>query len=223
MNNNLAVSPKAAIPITYVYYANHLRTTLVTISFAAFSAMCVASFSLGVYLFSLLSKIDGLPTEEMKERLAYISNYYDGALAWTSMCFLICAVIFLFWLFRANKNSHALDPETKFEFSPWWAVGSYFIPVLSLYWPYKTMKEMWIANVVKAKDKSNKLVIAWWLGFLLTNLIPNIASKMQVESLQQMKTYVGVNLFASLFGFVSAVIAIKLMRGIDKSQVVNMN
>jgi len=218
MTDNLAASTKNAVPVTYQYYANHLRTTLVSISFSVFSAMCVASLALGIYLFSLLSKVDGPLSEEAKDRLAYVSNIYDGFLAWTSMCFLICAVIFLFWLFRANKNSHAIYPEKKFEFTPGWAVGSYFIPALSLFWPYKVMKEMWIANVVKSTDKRHALLLIWWFAFLLTNLIPNVASKMTVESLPQMKVYVVVNMFSGIFGMLSALIAIKLVRGIDRVQ-----
>lgn len=218
MTNDLTATAKIAIPVTYTYYDNHLRTTLVTTAFSVFSAMCVASLALGIYLFFLLSKVGSALSEALKERLAYISNYYDGALAWTSMCFLICSVFFLFWLFRANKNSHAIYPETKFQFNPRWAVGSYFIPALSLYWPYKSMKEIWIANVVKSADKSNALILVWWFAFLLTNIIPNVASKMTVETLAEMKVYVAVNMLSSLFGLVSALVAIKLMRGINQSQ-----
>ena len=45
------------------------------------------------------------------------------------------------WMWRANKNAHALS--SGLETSPGWAWGAFFIPFWNLVKPFETMSEIW--------------------------------------------------------------------------------
>lgn len=51
-------------------------------------------------------------------------------------------VTFLWWFHRAYKNLHVAGVP-NLRFSPSWAIGGFFVPILNLYRPYHIMKEVW--------------------------------------------------------------------------------
>ena len=55
--------------------------------------------------------------------------------------FLITGVLGLKWTYRVSMNSNAMAPDVTI--SPPWAVGWYFIPIASLFKPFKAMEEAW--------------------------------------------------------------------------------
>ena len=78
--------------------------------------------------------------------------------------YLILMVTFLVWIFRANKNLGALTPEPM-TFSPGWAVGWYFVPILNLYQPYQAMKEIWGRS--HGDEEPLEATVQWWWGVWL--------------------------------------------------------
>jgi hypothetical protein len=54
--------------------------------------------------------------------------------------FIITGIVFLKWIHAANRNARAMGAQ-GLRFSPGWALGYYFVPVLSLWKPYQAMKE----------------------------------------------------------------------------------
>ena len=58
---------------------------------------------------------------------------------------MLTVVIFCIWIVRANKNVRALGAN-GLRFTPGWAVGFFFIPIVSLWKPYQAMKDLWRAS-----------------------------------------------------------------------------
>lgn len=72
---------------------------------------------------------------------------------------LVCA-----WTWRAWSNLHALGlPDLRF--SPAWAVGSFFIPIVNLYDPFRAMRELYNRSMGEDAYQADAEVgdaTAWW-------------------------------------------------------------
>ncbi len=90
----------------------------------------------------------------------------------------LTAVLFLRWIYFANKNARSLG-ATGMTFTPGWAIGYYFIPIINLYKPRRAMIEIWqaSANPVDLDWKNrdyDKMIDLWWALWII-NLFLNRA------------------------------------------------
>jgi Domain of unknown function (DUF4328) len=82
---------------------------------------------------------------------------------------LVGIVLFLVWIYQAARNVRALGFEGTM--SPGMCVASFFIPVASLYLPYKAMFEIAATSDPEAEGRAPMFVIVWWLLFLAQNVL----------------------------------------------------
>lgn len=103
---------------------------------------------------------------------------------------LVTGILFLVWLHRANRNLRAFRTE-EIHYSPALAVGSFFIPIVSLVWPFMAMREIWKASDPDlppfAKEsfrfsKLGMLVPLWWVLFL-ARIVPVIGTRVNKPSM----------------------------------------
>lgn len=85
---------------------------------------------------------------------------------------IIVLMILLFvWINRSCKNSWLLDAP-RMKTTPGWAVGYYFIPILMLWKPFTSMKE--IRSASYGSDTALKAIIPlWWTFWLLSSFLNN--------------------------------------------------
>jgi hypothetical protein len=125
------------------------------------------------------------------------------------------AIGFLMWVHRAAKNLRALG-ATNLEFTPGWAVGYYFVPILNLFKPYQAMKEIWRESDPRLMTYSSKglkearlpfLFPLWWSGWILGNIASQVSLRVSLrdESLPALQMSEGANVAASAFALVAAV------------------
>ena len=93
--------------------------------------------------------------------------------------FVLAAVAFLMWLYRAVANNHALGAY-ELRFTPGWAVGWWFVPLANLVCPLQIIAEAWRAAdpsasrstaELRARLRTPAIVITWWLLYLIGNVI----------------------------------------------------
>ncbi|MEZ6241595.1 MAG: DUF4328 domain-containing protein [Phycisphaerales bacterium] len=101
------------------------------------------------------------------------------------LVFVPTVVLFCIWTFRSAVNARTLGAR-GFRITPGWAVGWYFIPVATLWMPFKAMSEIWRASIhpIKGDDRTawrnapvGVLLQAWWTSWVLGTLVTNIASR----------------------------------------------
>src|SRR4029077_16520575 len=83
---------------------------------------------------------------------------------------IVAVVAFCMWFYRAYKNLKGWRiPGLKY--SPGWAVGYFFIPILNLFRPYQIAQEIWKASDPQVPleagfrwhdNKGSSLVGTWW-------------------------------------------------------------
>ena len=88
-----------------------------------------------------------------------VSIYTEVAIA------LITGILVLTWIHRANHNARRLG-AAELRFTPWWAVGWYFVPVAWFWKPYQAIKEIWRASVNPSdwQGAPGSPLLRWWWG-----------------------------------------------------------
>lgn len=190
----------------YIYKSNAVYTQIITVLFSLFALINVIVIIIST---NLITHID-------EDSIALFNFFYliDFVL------FIICGIFFLLWTYRANQNSHFLNPNHKFEFTPGWSVGAFFIPILNLYWPYKAIREIRLTSLLDVtKISTNVLLLVWWISFILRAILLRAnASRVPLASEQAVQNYFFQSVILSIFAITSAILAVIIVRQINKAQ-----
>jgi hypothetical protein len=84
------------------------------------------------------------------------------------------SIVFLAWVYRANRNARALGAAWM-RYGPVWSVGCFFIPIVSLYAPYLVVREIWRASLPgpggQPRAPASPLLGAWWATWVVGGFI----------------------------------------------------
>src|SRR5688500_375220 len=217
-------APTARLTASEPYVSAHGRARLVVFLFLAFIA--VALFS----VFSNLLQLDFL-SGEVSEEGAEANDLRQGVVALAYLAvYVALAVAFLLWLHRSARNLPALgNPKSKIEFTPGWAVGWFFVPLANLFMPYKAVREVWEKSDPGIRTEedlaftpaaSSPLLLGWWVSWIAMNVLSRIAARFEgdAQSIDSLRFVTWVNIVGDVVGIVSALLAVSVVRGIDRRQ-----
>ena len=91
---------------------------------------------------------------------------------------LVGLVSFFVLIYAAHKNLRAFH-ATRLEFSPGWAVGWFFIPIMNLFKPCQAMFDLWrLSDPARmpipkqpAAEPHSAAIVGWWWGTRLASAI----------------------------------------------------
>ena len=135
---------------------------------------------------------------------------------------LATVVVFAIWIYRAGYNARQLG-AAGMQFSPGWAVGWYFIPILNLWKPYQAMKEIWKASAAPAgwqEYQRGPILPLWWGFFLFSNFLNNASFRISLFA-KEIPQIVGADILATVadaVDIVASLIALALVRQIYRMQ-----
>ena len=145
-----------------------LRILLIISAVVSVIAVLVDAYSFAEYSM-LPSGADYVETLLPSDLLNGIVGLAQSALS------LFLGIIFLMWIYRANKNLHALS-NMHMKFTPGWSVGWYFIPVANLFMPFQSMREIWeVAH--KGRPSRQAVLYWWWIMWIGSNMIGGVAAQ----------------------------------------------
>jgi hypothetical protein len=135
---------------------------------------------------------------------------------------IVTGITFLKWIYRAYKNIQGFGAE-GLRFSPGWAVGYYFIPILSLIRPVQVMSEIWRASDDPSNWKGRPgswLIASWWTLFLLYTGITQISLEIAIQaSTNDQWTLAAVlAILGDLFSIPLSIAALRLVTEIYRRQ-----
>ncbi|MFC3077126.1 DUF4328 domain-containing protein [Phenylobacterium terrae] len=104
---------------------------------------------------------------------------------------VIAAFLVLKWIYRTKLNAHEL--ATGLQTSPGWAVGWFFVPVVSLWMPFESLRETWKASHDPASWpglKTPALLYGWWALWILSSVIGLAAlpATLQADTVRELHT-----------------------------------
>lgn len=86
-------------------------------------------------------------------------------------------VLFLMWVHRGSRNLLALGAHGQ-RFSPAWAVGWWFVPIMFFFRPYQVMAEIWRgsdpAMQHERRDGAVTALLPWWWTFWIASSLAAI-------------------------------------------------
>jgi hypothetical protein len=147
---------------------------------------------------------------------------------------LATAGVFLTWFYRAYKNLSRVGVR-GLKYSPGWAVGGFFVPLLNLERPYEMMRELWFRSYPPALGESDGTpeghsssserptvaLVGWWWGlFLLSGILGRISTRITLAADPTLKQLIGSvgDLISDLLDIPAAWLAIRLVGYITRWQ-----
>jgi hypothetical protein len=135
---------------------------------------------------------------------------------------LVTGVVFLTWIYRANVNARGLGAEGM-TFTPGWAVGYYFIPIMNLWRPFQAMKEIWQASenpISWPSIKPPALLNLWWGLWIVSCVLGNAAfrASFRANSATELIVSEVITILSDLVEIPLCLAAIRLVREIIRMQ-----
>jgi len=163
------------------FQSNDLFTTIVLVLFPLYFLLEIVFVSSYTYSVYLLNKFINSPSEFVRVEFVNSLNFIDSMAGYNITLFILCAVSFSLWIYRANKNLSFLGIN-GLEFSPALSVWSFYIPILCLYWPFKAVAEIWKASqpdVANTGENWKRLptpliIPIWWILFIGAGILSHI-------------------------------------------------
>lgn len=191
-------------------------------------AGCISGAALGVLTgvrqLDLLHRIvagEVIPESEA----SWNDTLYGGiGLVQTAM-FVACSVLWLVWLKRAYANLLLVGTRTA-RFSPGWAVGYWFVPVVNLVRPYQVMKDLSVRSAQRNEHDgtmaagTTTLVGLWWFAHLASGIAGRVFFRQALgaDEVQGFITLTQAGLVTDAATILSGVLALVMVRGITRSQ-----
>lgn len=177
---------QAAFPFRSASRRGHWTTGLIA------GCLLLAIFSIGLQLLTIdriEAELGGSMGGMVDRRTFQTATSLHGLLS--PLLSLVAGVAFLNWLHLSHRNLVSLA-ATSIRFSPGWAVGYYFIPLLNFFRPYQVMREVWAGSDPGQIDGSPvkrspaRMVGNWWTAWLLASLAPMLwASFVTMEQMRK--------------------------------------
>ncbi len=135
---------------------------------------------------------------------------------------VVTAITFLKWVYRAYKNVQGFGAE-GLRFSPGWAIGYYFIPILSLIRPVQVMSEIWRASYDPRnwpRNPGSWLIATWWTLFLLYSGVTQVSLQIgiQASTNDQWRLAAIFAILGDLFSLPLSIVVLRLVTEIYKRQ-----
>lgn len=112
--------------------------------------------------------------------------------------YLVTIVLFLRWFKRAYGNLVRYNLPMKHSENI--AIWGFFIPLINLYHPYQTGKEIYLKtqyaikkhNSIYRVDKDTSFVAVWWILYIVNNVFSRFASK-ELEVASDIPSFIDAN------------------------------
>ena len=129
------------------------------------------------------------------------------------------------WIHQASKNLVALGVHDQ-RFSPGWAVGWWFVPVMFLFRPYQVMKEIWRGSYpdIGIGDQAawrnvpvSSLLGWWWAAWLLSGWVGS-AGFQGGETVSSLITADWLLVVSDVISIMASILVFVLVRQITSNQ-----
>ncbi|GAA3141457.1 hypothetical protein GCM10010466_35550 [Planomonospora alba] len=133
--------------------------------------------------FIVSALIDGSETVDAAAVEANDRLYLAGATAQT-LTYVLTAVAFVIWLFRARSNAEAMMPVPHRRNAAWIVFG-WGVPIVNFWYPRQIVDDIWttswlgslghtgLGGLTLRTARRSRLVSAWWLLWVIGMIIPN--------------------------------------------------
>jgi Domain of unknown function (DUF4328) len=131
--------------------------------------------------------------------------------------YLVAAFVFIRWFHRAYANLPAIG-VARLGHRTVWAIGSWFVPIISFVWPKQIADEIWRGSdaalepdgALEQREGSVPVFFAfWWLAFIASLLLVGAGTELWggAETYSEVKLAAMFEVTGNALGVVSGVLA----------------
>jgi hypothetical protein len=134
--------------------------------------------------------------------------------------FIFTAIVFLNWVSRACKNCHGYG-AMGMQTTPGWAIGYYFTPILNLFRPFQSMKEIdqISQNPAQWTEQKPNAILGWWWGFwILSGFMGQINFRLPTATIDELLTVSRFGIVSAMVSIILAIFALKVVTTIARNQ-----
>ena len=130
----------------------------------------------------------------------------------SSLLLITTGVLWVIWQYRVAKQ---VTGQTRR--SPGWHAGSWFVPIISLWFPYQNISDLWRA-VGRTRPSWQ---IVWWLLWVVGNYVIQLSTRAYVaaEDLEALRVAMWMSLAGEVLLLAAAPMAWLVIRGITQGVV----
>jgi uncharacterized protein DUF4328 len=141
------------------------------------------------------------------------------------LVFILSGIAWLLWLYRAYANLRLVGTRQS-RFTPGWAVGYWFVPLVNLVRPYQIVADLWRRSDTQNGEATvvpsgvPALLPLWWGVYLIDNIMGRVilSFSANAETIEAIRTSSDLSMVGDAIGFVSAILALRVVQGIDRRQ-----
>ena len=181
---------------------------------------------------SLLDQIPGAgpPAQQLQNQID--ENDTLGVIIGMLMvaALIATAIPFCMWMYRAHANLRFLNVK-GLKYSPGWAAGAFFVPILNYFRPCQIAQEIWKASDPAAPRgnrhwwmtaPSSALIGFWWAAWIIGRILGYVETRLGMQNkngdIDGLKATAMLGLGESLLTVVAAVFAIAVIWKIQSRQ-----
>ncbi len=186
------------------------------------AAVCAIAVFSGILQYNLLVRIENGNFNEMEATNNDARQQVIGIVQ--SIVYIAGLVFFLIWFHASYKNLRSFGCQ-NLRYTPGWAVGSFFVPIMNFFRPYQIMKETYEnSSTTNGSTIDRSMVEPWWAAFLINNLLGVVVLQMSryTETISSLKTYSVIMTISDAIEVVWAVVTIMLVDQLSKMQIERM-
>jgi uncharacterized protein DUF4328 len=133
--------------------------------------------------------------------------------------YVAAGIATLAWLRRVVSNIPAVgggDPAV----GPTGAVVWWFVPIANLFKPYQAVAESWRSLATSPAGASARTVLAWWLLFLLGNILSNIYARTPLpETVAAFNSRESLNIAADIVIVLAGILFVRVILELERRSV----
>jgi hypothetical protein len=199
------------MPEAYIPLRGHAQA--VTVVFAIIAVVCAGAAVSDWLEWRLTDRV--IAGEPVTDAEATSNDDRQAAIGLLQLALTVaCAVVFIRWLYAAYRNLEVVAPAEK-RYSPGWAIGSWFVPIMNLFRPKQMVNDVWRAGGRDSDDaRPGLLLLAWWLLWVISSFVVNIAGRsyMDAATPEELRTGSITFLVGDTMQAICAVLAILVVR-----------
>jgi len=154
----------------------------------------------------------------------------EGPMNWFgclgALIYLPTVVVFCMWMHRSYQNLHELGVR-GLRYSPAWAAGAFFVPILNLFRPCQIAQEMWRASALGIEEDvghnwqnapGSGVIGGWWAFWLISNIAQQIAFRVSFSGNATAESVLQLSVLGEGLSCVAALFAVLMVRGLRRRQ-----
>ncbi|MFT4214988.1 MAG: DUF4328 domain-containing protein [Microbacterium sp.] len=168
----------------------------------------ISAVSIGVELFGVAAITTFIDTDyESLDQLSAYDTLTSISSILAAAATIGTAVLWVIWQYRAAELVSGRTRRT-----PGWHVGSWFVPIVSFWFPYQNISDLWRASHRSVPSWQ----LPWWLLWLSGGILTQVATRIYLaaEDLSVLRSSMWLSAMADLLLLAAAPLGVLVIRGI---------